>query len=611
MDGHTKINKRGWLNSFFYVLLFLVSGSAFGQDNSGCIGHEQLLSIYNENLENVNLQMAEQNWLFLSNDKDVPLIIDSDTVHYNLAIWKYGLSFQDYFLYLYYRENLFNYVELVAGESCYNLLLKEVSEQSGAQFTTSERNNINVKSFNYSDSVRIDFNQNSSPPFKYSIIYYNHLEIDSIAKEQSAERIRAEELLQKEKERLDQLIKQSDHLLQRGSFDNALTTIDTIRNILPEYQELIKQKRQFIKEEIRKKRIADLSTEGERLFTDRAFNAARQKFVELLFIDPTNQLASTRKEQIDKMLEILNSRSSRLYEYSILNPDAYKSIYNILIDEINYDVKNALSGTLKFNFNIYFDTLGHNISFYDLQESTVPNFNNFLSKLARSAILTPTYKESILVSSKSGFDVDLRWDTGEIMMKKKRKKIKAPTQTTSMGNFRQIEEFLSDTLMPRGKYFFTVKDKQLAQSPTYSDINLVKYKTVGPEAMFLSMLLPGAGTMAATQGQKGVGAMLSFLTFGGGGLACLIFQKEQSKKAENALSNNDSEGFKKHDKNSNVLKYSSYICFGVSGVIYISDVINAIVKGSKNLKASKTLRKTLRNKDIEVLKEDVELNYHP
>lgn len=59
--------------------------------------------------------------------------------------------------------------------------------------------------------------------------------------------------------------------------------------------------------------------------------------------------------------------------------------------------------------------------------------------------------------------------------------------------------------------------------------------------------------------------------------------------------------------NSLYLMTGSYIGLGISGVIYISDVFNALAKGINNLKQSKELRRKLKDGQLFFQQEPVKL----
>lgn len=609
MNVRDKNIKGLFVRAFYSIIFSVVSVFTFAQNEAGCLNSSQLHAISRGNLVDVNAIMNREGWMLLSNEDEEKLFLGADTIDYHLAIWKQMTTFKESYLYVYYKENRKNYVEWQTEQSCYEMLFQKIDELHGEKRTENLSGTMMENSFPLPSGETIVFKKRLTGEQEHVIIYYDKQELDSLIVLSREDRFKKEEERRWKRERIEFAIKRSDDLLRAGRLDDALTMLDTLSVMLPGYKLQVEKKQQHLRDEIRLKKIADLTIEGERLFTERALNSARHKFQEVLLLDPYNQMALTRVEQINRMLEVLTSRSSTIYDYAILNPDAYKSVHDLLSAEINRITRATPDGRIQFNFAIFFDTLGQNRSFYDVKESTNPSFNTFLRQLSNNGVLKPTYKSDILVSSRSLFEAEIRWSTMGVEMKKTRKKIKTIGQMGLVRQSDKMTHFLEDSLMPKGKYQFTVKNKELIPVETFSDVKLVKYKTVGPEAMFYSMLLPGSGTMAATQGQKGVGALLSFLIFGAATLTSFYYSRDQAKKAE-TYQNQGGEDFdpavyRKYQKNSDILKYCTYAGAGISGVIYISDIINAFSKGVKNKKQSKELRKALKKSPIDISNENI------
>ena len=60
-------------------------------------------------------------------------------------------------------------------------------------------------------------------------------------------------------------------------------------------------------------------------------------------------------------------------------------------------------------------------------------------------------------------------------------------------------------------------------------------------------------------------------------------------------------------KKANAYHHVSLVTGGIAATIYISDIIWAISKGSKNAKSSKALKKRLQNTPIEIQRQSISL----
>ena len=560
--------------------------------NEACMNDEALQSIFKGNLNNASRVLSSGEWQMLSDERNTMLIFGRDTLWYDLTIWRYSTGYTNHDLYFYHREGSSNFVEWSTTEYCYNqLMYQNLRRYSDYPLKEEIINNTKTTTIT-TDFLKIMFAENLISS-RYIVRYYNQENIESTYDFQHQEQLRKEEELRKKKEKAEGLFAQIEILQRQKKYETAMSLLDSIPSDLSEYRNKIKQKKKVLEDLIIEQKITKLLQQGEKLFEDRNLHSAKVLFEEVLALDPKNEKARTRKEQIDKMLNVLDSRSATVYDYQTLNPDQYKSIKIQLINLMNQSVSFSSQGVLKFDFNIFLDTAGKNNTFYHVSQSTDERFEDYLSTLAKSPILVPTYKESILVNSKSTLHVDMKWSTVMAQYKKKTKKVK----TTYGYHDRQITNDLVEVLRqdsyPNGKYTFSIKEKKVANAPVARDIYLSGYKTVGAEAALYSMLFPGLGTMIATQGEKGKWAMISFLAVGGGtGALYYLYQKERKSDTPN-------------EKAVNAYKWSSVVCLGISGTIYIADVIHAFARGIKNFKNAKEMRKVLKNEMIEIQKEEV------
>ena len=593
------------------VLIFFLTGfSATAQHSETCIGKELYRDIYPKDLSEISNLLAKKRWLLLSNETDVSLILNQNSVSFNLAIWKNTSTSEEHYLYLYYKNSHSHYLELTTTAHCFEQLLSHTRLSYGKSEETSTNDNITKNSYQISDDLTVVFTQKTGNTQTHTITCFNKRELDSLVVWEKEWQIAQEELRRKKEEEVKTSITLSDSYLKKENYQTALLVLDTLSDIPQELQSLVKEKKSHIKELIKRAKIAELTATGETLFEKKDYQTSLKKYQEVLTLDKKNETANIRISQITKILDVLSSRSTTLYDYQIINPDNYYMFKNQLTELVNQGVNRYPSGKLIFKYNIQFDTLGSNRSLYDWIENTLPATAFSLEELSRNSLLSPSYKESVLVASQSMFNVDVRWNSFDYTIRKTATKLRAiSSQRIEKEN--HVSKYLNDAEKPKGRYFFTVKEKSLGQKQLYADISLTKYKTVGPEAMFYSMLMPGLGTLIATQGDKGAGAMISVFALAGGGIGSLYYSKHLEKKAETDKNsdpeNYDKRAYDKKIKNSKIFKYGGYSLFAVGGVVHFSDIINALVKGSKNLKASKELRKALRHAPIEILKEDIVL----
>lgn len=579
------------------------------QPDSPCIGQELFTQIYPGNLEQARVVLREKQWFLLSNEYHTHLIIGQDTLDYNLAIWKNPQTFDNHYLYYYYHESLSNYVECVTGEGCFERLHEYAVQFFEPNYIRESTSDYVSSSFNAAPHFQVVFTRFNTAPFTYTITCFNQAEIDNIILNEREMRAHLRMKIKKQKELVERTVRIADGFMERNEYQNAYFVLDTLPDLLPEYRNIVERKKKVITEEMKRQKMADLTIEAEALFENRNYRSALLKYREVLGMDRHHETALLRIGQIEKMLEVLSSRSVLIYDYQVLNPDSWLIFQKQLETDLNTITGSYPAGKTVFDCTLRFDTLGTNRSGYAITENTVAELPSLLDKLTRSQFLTPTYSETILVSSSSNIHIDLLWQTRYLTKKKKGIRIKTHNPGKAVTDRPQIASYMRNATLPDGRYTFAVKDKIVDNRQLLSDINLVKFKTTGAEAGLYSMLVPGLGTLIATNGQKGTGSMISFFLVGGGSLACFLYGQHLFKKAEAMKNRNpesfDQDSYNRQIDNSQLFKYASYLGFGVSGVLYVSDVIHAFSRGIKNMKSSREMRRLLKNSPIEIIREDI------
>lgn len=597
-----------------FILLFLIALflplSVFSQQKAGCIIPKDLIKIYREELSESTQLLTRQGWMLLSDDKNVELVVDGSAVTYHLVVWSRSQGIIEDYIYLYYYEGLSNYVEWITNHHCYS----EYSRQLKSEFPNLSEEKVGATSkiiFPSLEEYRIMLTERKGSHQMlndYFISVYNKAEMDSLIAVQNVSQQSKDLILKQKKETIERAFIETEKLISEGKLEEALLIIEKLPLDVPEYRVEIQLKRDQLQKNIKEKNINKLMKEGETFFAERALKNARQKYQEVLILDGNHEDASLRIKQIDEMLKMFSLQSTTAYDYKSLNPDNYSDFQRQMAFEIDKITAKLTSGSLDYTFTLLFDSLGKNRSSYEIRNSSVPDLERSLSLLTTSSLLKPTYKEKVLVGSRSIIDIRLDWSVDRFKIKKRQDKVKLRSSSKLYSEREVVEKFLNQEDMPIGRYFFDMKVKTM-NGRDYKDISLKKYKTVGPEAIFYSMLFPGAGTLAATQGKKGGWAMASFLVVGGGSLTAYLFHKNMEKKIS-TFENGNPDGLEESDitklkKNSNLLKYTSYVGGGISAVIYVSDMFNAFAKGIKNMKRSKELRKALKKEPIEIVGEKI------
>jgi hypothetical protein len=222
----------------------------------------------------------------------------------------------------------------------------------------------------------------------------------------------------------------------------------------------------------------------------------------------------------------LAKRIATVFSYKSTNNDDLLQFKNILLDDMNLQINNYKEGFLNLNYLISFDTLGNNLSTVKNISTSLTGYTANLTNITSNGILKPSSEGGFFLASQENLTFDVKWSTTKILFKSNSKGIfqnKYPNQYLN-----SVESFINKQPFKYGKYIFESKNKEV-NGKSYSNINLVKYKTVGPEAVFFSMLLPGMGTLKVTYGKKGWGRFTCFLLSSGFAIGSKLYSEAQYK----------------------------------------------------------------------------------
>ncbi|MCL2132318.1 MAG: hypothetical protein FWH36_07710 [Lentimicrobiaceae bacterium] len=577
--------------------LFCWCWTSFAQKQIACFTPEQLDEIYKSNFLDINLLMDKERWNLTQSQEDALFEKDGESFEYGLITWKNPLSFDTSVVFRFYHKTDFpNIIELKVNENCFNSIQAAVNKKyKGTHILRTE---TQYKRTIYGKHEQEEFSIVFSEALDGSAywILYCPAEIDSIISEikEEKERLRAE--YEAKKKTIEDALFSSDSLKILGKLDLALSILEPLQDSFEEYNELIYIKIERLKADIKTQNINRLIEEGETLYGLQKWEDAEKKFNELMELDPGNTTAIKYLELIAKKYEIIETRDKIIYDYQKTNSESYTSFLNRLEKWFNQVVTDNAKGKYNISLTIHFDTLGVNQSAYALKDSRSnvqknaaadmdSSFTQLLDSLFQGNILTPSSMEGILVNAKKEGNYYLEWNIcrKRLIMKDIDTKIKPQSKFIDK-DMAVVRHVTGNYPVCVGVYLFSVKNKTI-NGNSYADIKLDKFRTVGPEAMAYSLLCPGAGTLAATRGDKGWGTTIGFTLLG---VASIVCHNEFAIKKD--------------------IPNANYITIGLgvaAGIVHVTDMFIALYKGCQNLKKSKMVREALKNGSIEILQENI------
>jgi len=366
---------------------------------------------------------------------------------------------------------------------------------------------------------------------------------------------------------------------------------------------LINDKIEDANKKIRETKVNISLNKAIELFELSKFDAAINEYKETLKIDSKNTVAITKIKEITELKEMLNKRKWQTFKYGNTNSQDLNNFKSNIENELNNIVENNDNGKISFQYKIEFDTLGINKSSYEIEKlTTFKKFDERLENIIRSSDLKPTSFGKYKMASKELISIDLNWRTTKVKYKSNLKGISTVDQSSIDQTV--FENYIDNQNYKYGYFTFEVIDKKI-NNTDYTDLKLTNYRVAGPESAFLSMLLPGLGTLNVTQGQKGWKRFGLFLVTSGISVASKIYADAQYQKYLDAQDYSSSEKFYKA---ANISHKTFLVAASLSATIYIHDIIWVISKGNQNQKKSKNLREELNNnKSIEIRNQKIKL----
>ncbi len=601
---------KNWL---LRILIFCISLwgaiSLFSQEADNCLTLAQLHQLHQSDGYGYAVLLNRNGFFAVSSENDIPIQWQGDTLIVNMSNWQYSQGFNNIYINILSKENYHNYIEYHTTKNCANKIRASISDSIII-------GNKNEDEINLRNGVSIYFEDDSllengfSHTEETTISVYNYAEIQRLA-ESSRHQLHTHDIEKENKKRLILTnLSIADSLIETEDYEAAIQILEKSHGLVNEYTTVIDNKLGLAKGKYKQKKIQNYTKQGDELYKMENYAEAYRMYSLVLKEDLNNRYAQERIAIIDKKIEVLSHRNSITYSYQESNPENYSTFSKALETDVNTLVNKTDHGELRFNFSIIFDTLAINQSYYEIFDFETPSteqnltlFKSRLSNLLGHSSLKPSYKEEIPIKSMSIFNVALSWKKYEHIVLKKKNKI---VNKSSNHLDPSIEaRLLTDSLMPNGKYYFDVKSKSV-DAKILRDISLTKYKTVGGEAFFYG-IIPGLGTLIATQGKEGAACMVTSLLCYGGATTALILYQNYGKEIKNKQGTMTEEESKKLNTNREICKWSSLAGFSIGGVIHFSGMIKALVRGIQNKKASKQLRKALKEEPIIISTQNINL----
>lgn len=379
----------------------------------------------------------------------------------------------------------------------------------------------------------------------------------------------------------DFIISEGDNLANKDLFDEAISKyneaffIDFRKDELDSKIEEVKQRRI-------NKVTSDLIKQAKQLEYQKNYRSAINKYEEIFVYDAQNGIAKREINKLNQLLAFLNKRLTYIYDYAEVAPENFTYLKTYLSDELNDYISTKPKGNVNLQYKVVFDTLGTNNSVYELN-STNKTLLSIVDANKVSNYVKPSIISNYHVASSAQLDVKLNWLTQDVSVTSGNKGLKFSNENYKSKS--ELSSFISSQPFKYGTYQFGIKQKN-CNGVVYEDITLDNYNVRGPLNFIYSAVMPGWGMRKVTYGEKGWGTTTTFLLSVGASIGCLI---------AGAADGNES------------LMTTGIIAGGFAGAIYVADIFSVIGKGFKNVKRSADIRQKLRNGNIVIKSEKIEV----
>ncbi|MDR1627842.1 MAG: tetratricopeptide repeat protein [Oscillospiraceae bacterium] len=597
------------------ILFFCIGKGTEGKAQTReCLTKDKIVELYQSSMEAVTY-MSKNNWTReeLYSERNQEFIYQGKTLLFCKMKWKSLMNLKEIFFTLYYysyeQDTISNIIELTTEEiNCYNAIFNQVIEEiknSPSSFSEEKDENLHSKIYDIRGKYTIIFIETLKGTPSYTVRICNQPQLERIIA--NIENEHKEK--QKKLDYVDDAFERYENLVESGNYDEALRTVDSLWDVIPEYNPKIITKREEIMALRKERKIKHKLNEGNNYYRNNQFEKAKECYEEVLNLTLQKHPEANRMlDSISRKMAIINSRDTIIYRYRDLRQAAFSSLTETISQNINNFIDNTEKGEFKLTLLVDFDTQQQNASSIDIIaddeafDKKEPFYYTYIDRLLLLDLstLSPPLMENIAINAADTLIVPLLWNSKQITVTRKFKKPPTIGAKKGFGEYREIIQSNFNTnqqYAASGRYTFVVKTKRVFNvndrtvTANYMDISLKKFRTVGPEAMLYSMICPGAGNLAATQGKKGWGSFFTTLIFAGLGSAAIL----QTQKHYIPID-------AKYDK---YMKYGAYASFGIAGIIWTVDIFKALSRGCKNLKLSKQLRRELKMGEQSIVREPV------
>lgn len=342
-------------------------------------------------------------------------------------------------------------------------------------------------------------------------------------------------------------------------------------------KENIQTKIRLMERLIREQEMASKKIEADRWYAQRRYAEALTVYNAILQLDPSNNHARQRSQEIRLLLDFLHRRSTTVFRYNQLQMRAWTEWKTGLANELENRAAQASTGSCEARLYVRFDTSGRSLGDTRMLGCSDQALRSFLEEYSRSSILQPAKDNGYFVHADAELRIRFNWETKPCLVQVKGNG-EIRSQETNPNNQRMIEYLRSQRAAP-GNYRFATNERTL-NGKLYTDISLLKFENrATSEGLWRTLLLPGSGARWLSYGVKGKRSSKRFLFFAGMTAGSLLYAGAALEQARQANDPMETERYRQNAQLANGLAWFSGM---VSCSIYTGEIFRTLKLGKEN-----------------------------
>ncbi|MBP5542333.1 MAG: hypothetical protein J6X88_11910 [Bacteroidales bacterium] len=341
-------------------------------------------------------------------------------------------------------------------------------------------------------------------------------------------------------------------------------------------------------------------------------------------ISPGNDSVRQIKTYLTKVI------SGQFSRYSAICSEAYRTIAEELSHIIELEVAKQPKPKvqpliLEFSFHTDSENCSYGNLYYfiDNQPMRVQKMYTYINKqleitvdsIARLPIIQPIQRYGINLITDEPMNATIRWNTFETIIvdtcTRKTNMYKPFVKTIDSVYFTAREynplakEKIERTRKPtKLVYTFSTTEKQ-CNGMKYIDVAMTDFHTAGYGSWLPSLIIPGLGTYLQGKHSSVISRALPFFLFGSISAAGFIWENGKGKEIERPTPQEGNAKFLWEYKDFGYIV--GWCGAAISATIYLTDIIEGISTGFRNMRITKNIRDRLKNGPILIQSDPINL----